>query len=111
MTINDHKYLRPVDSLTEAQFFMILFRLTRLEEFYNTKSMDSHWINVVYQFAEAYQLPTTGAVEKLYAGDTPMTRGQVGKLLVAYHTNNPFVTMEDVIRFMYENNYRAVMTN
>jgi len=96
---NNHKnYLKPLEYITEGQFLTMLFRLTQLEQLQATAPTVNHWASVPYQLADSYKLPTIGSVED----NSPITRGQLARLLVAYHTNNPFVTMEEAVQFMYK---------
>ena len=92
-------YLKPLDHLTEAQFLTILFRLTKLEELQMTAPAVNYWSSVSYQLANNYQLPIEGDV----TADIPITRGQMARLLVAFHTSNPSVTVEEAVQFMYVN--------
>lgn len=100
--VNNRKYLKPMDDLTEGHFLTILFRYAKPDEMSTTLPLSSHSASVPYQLAAKYNLPTKGSIENMQAANEPITRGKMAQLLASLHFENPNITVEEAVQFMYD---------
>lgn len=105
--VNERKYLKPMDDLTEAQFLTILFRYAKPQELATTAPTSNYWAAVPYQLAAHYNLPVAGSLAHLKPANDPITRGKMAQILAALHFGDPTITIEDSVAFMYEANISA----
>lgn len=102
--MNNRRYLKPMDNLTEAQFLAILFRYANPEELLTTAPQSKHWASVPYQLAAKYELPVEASLENMAKANKPITRGKMAQILASLHFSDPTISLEDSVQFMYEAN-------
>ncbi|MCM3639322.1 hypothetical protein M3152_16600 [Sporosarcina luteola] len=102
--VNNRRYLKPMDNLTEAQFLAMLFRFAKPDELATTAPQSNHWASVPYQLATNYKLPVEGSLENLAKANQPISRGKMAHLLASFHFNNPDISIEESVQFMYDAN-------
>ncbi|MFS0576431.1 M14 family zinc carboxypeptidase [Sporosarcina sp. 179-K 3D1 HS] len=102
--INDRRYLKPMDNLTEAQFLAILFRYAKPDELSTTVPQSKHWASVPYQLAAEYQLPVEGSLGNMEKANKPITRSKMAQILASFHFGDPYISLEEAVQFMYEAN-------
>lgn len=102
--VNNRRYLKPMDNLTEAQFLAILFRYAKPDELSTTVPQSNHWASVPYQLATKYELPVEGSLENMKKANQPIARGKMAQLLASLHFSDPNISLEESVQFMYEAN-------
>ncbi|MFD2706993.1 hypothetical protein [Salibacterium lacus] len=94
------QYLKPNDTLTEAQFLTVLFRyMGDLEE---SESKDGWWAKDVYQLAEQYNINTKGSLDNKSAAQDSISRGQVAVFLASIYEEQ-LLSEREAVQWMYDN--------
>ncbi|WP_432360485.1 M14 family zinc carboxypeptidase [Sporosarcina sp. UB5] len=102
--VNNRRYLKPMDNLTETQFLAILFRYAKSDELTTTTPQSTHWASVPYQLATKYDLRVEGSIDNMAKANQPITRGKMAQLLASLHFGDPTISLEDSVQFMYDAN-------
>ena len=102
--VNNRRYLKPRDHLTEAHLLGMLFRYAKSDELRNTAPQSNHWASVPYQLAAKYELPVEGSLENMKKANQPITRGKMAQILASLHFNDPTISLEESVQFMYDAN-------
>lgn len=102
--VNNRRYLKPMDNLTEAQFLAILFRYAKSDELATTAPQSNHWASVPYQLAAKYELPVAGSIKDMKQANQPITRGKMAQILASLHFGDPNISLEESVQFMYDAN-------
>ena len=102
--VNNRRYLKPRDNLSEAQFLAILFRYAKPDELANTVPESKFWASVPYQLAAKYELPVDGSLKSIESVNQPITRGKMAQIFASLHFNDPTVSLEESVQFMYDAN-------
>ncbi|WP_346234893.1 CAP domain-containing protein [Lysinibacillus telephonicus] len=88
--------LKPNAPLTEYQFLVMFFRYS-MPSYVASKGAT---MDVVYQLAKDYNLPTKGKVGAFTGANDTITRGRVAQILATFY-NHKVVSQRDAVTFMY----------
>ncbi|MFC5602494.1 M14 family zinc carboxypeptidase [Sporosarcina koreensis] len=102
--VNNRRYLKPMDNLTEAHFLAILFRYAKPDELATTAPQSNYWASVPYQLATKYELPVEGSLGNMEKANQPITRGKMARILSSLHFGNSNISLEESVQFMYDAN-------
>jgi len=97
-------YIKPTQTLTEAEWITLFFREIFKEELTSLEKQNAGnwWANPSYTLASKYNIKTKGSITNQQVANQPITRGTLAQMLASF-INKKQLTEEEAIQFLWEN--------